>query len=134
MYGLYLNSHILDYQRMFPSGQVVRIPEDGVSSFPEDVLNTREYGIGPLILWDSEHPLGNGTRYPLGFGPHILWALGNIIWESGIWESVNLWSTSKCIPYIHTAAIKHDYQLTYLPVLRGRARGVLAAAVILFLS
>ena len=45
---------------------------------------TYPLGIGPLILWDSGHPLGNMTCYPLGFGPLIL--VGNILWESGIWE------------------------------------------------
>ena len=51
-------------------------------------------GIGPLILWDSGHPLRNGTwetghaipwesdhlfsgKYPLGIGPLILWNISS---------------------------------------------------------
>ena len=30
-------------------------------------------GIGPLNLRDSGHPLGNGTRFPLGIGLLLLW-------------------------------------------------------------
>ena len=72
---------------------------------------TYPLGIGPLILWESGHFLGNGTfyplgtilssgnrdTYPLGIGPLILWdsghPLGNGTWETGhsiLWESYHL--------------------------------------------
>ena len=72
---------------------------------------TYPLGIGPLILWESGHFLGNGTfyplgtilssgnrdTYPLGIGPLILWdsghPLGNGTWETGhsiLWESDHL--------------------------------------------
>ena len=47
--------------------------------------DTYPLGIGPLILWDSGHPLGNGT-----------WETGHaILWESGIPE--DKWSDSQRI-------------------------------------
>ena len=45
-------------------------------------------GIGPLILWDSGHPLGNGiweTEHAILWN-RTTYSLGNILWESGIWE------------------------------------------------
>ena len=68
---------------------------DTLFSGKRDILpsgnNFFPLGIGPLILWKTDHfssiireilwerDMGIGTRYPLGFRPLI-------IWESGLWE------------------------------------------------
>ena len=39
-------------------------------------------GIGPLILWE----MGHGKRDTLSSGIRITYSVGNILWESGIWE------------------------------------------------
>ena len=64
--------------------------------FPEDKWSESQriacpisQRIGPLILWDSGHPLGNGTLDTwdtLSSGIRTIYPLGNILWESGSWE------------------------------------------------
>ena len=79
----------------------------GIGTFPgkRDILSSGN----DFILWESGHlssgnrttyplgfgtssgkrDMGNGTLYPLGIGPLILWETGNsILWESGKGESV----------------------------------------------
>ena len=53
-------------------------------------------GIGTLILWESDHlssgirdilwETGHGKRDTLSSGIRTTYHLGNILWESGIWE------------------------------------------------
>ena len=79
----------------------------GIGTFPgkRDILSSGN----DFILWESGHlssgnrttyplgfgtssgkrDMGNGTLYPLGIGPLILWETGNsILWESGKGGSV----------------------------------------------
>ena len=65
-------------------------------------LTTYFLEIGLHSLWEAEHPLGNGTHYPLGIGPLFFWKLDrvsfgiqDILWETGhiiLWESDHLFS------------------------------------------
>ena len=57
---------------------------------------TYPLGIGPLILWESDHlssgigdmlwETGHGKRDRLFSGNRTTYPLGNILWESGVWE------------------------------------------------
>ena len=59
---------------------------------------TYPLGIGPLILWESDHvssgirdmlwETGHGKQDTLSSGIRTTYPLENILWESGIWESV----------------------------------------------
>ena len=94
------------YIRLVPTAVEIHLPN---SRIPEDVSQrisgpipreqrVRFYplGIGPLILWESDYlssgirnillETGHGKRDTLSSGNRTTYTLGNILWESGIWE------------------------------------------------
>ena len=60
---LYLIPQIPDSQRMFPRGSLILWKMDHLSS--------------GIRTSSGKRDMGNGTRYPLGFGPLILWKTGH---------------------------------------------------------
>ena len=72
----------------------------GKSTGKQDMGNRTRYplGFGPIILWESDHlssgirdihwETGHGKRYTLSSGIQTTYPLRNILWESGIWESI----------------------------------------------